>query len=722
MVKLESGQRVGDYRLERCVGAGAFAEVWLAVEIGELGFRKRVALKVLKELDDASPERFETLVNEARLCGHLHHPHIVDVYGVGEHEGMWFIAMEFVQGGTLAELGESARESGFRLPRSVVLDVGIQIANALDYAHNAQDHGGRPLHVIHRDLKPANVLMNEDAGVKVADFGIARAVTNVSVTQSGVAKGTPCYLAPEGWEGGRSVGPPVDIFALGAVLAELATGSRLYSGGSVPAIVFQILQGSAAQDVAKVAPVFPELAPLLERMLKRRPQERMGRASEVAQELRRIRARIDAPGDLSMFLKLVGSAAKPRSLRADGSLHLDLPVTDEPGWSEVLALARGEGSSMDGGGAGLEGDPGATRRVAPQIMEAFLAGAGPGSTTSAKPRAAASAPADLPDTYTASPESLARIKSDVADMAAAAPQDTLASAALPSPGPAAQSTGDRPRPVAASPVAAVADQDIVFESTPPPDPGREETRVLPPRRRRVTPDPPAARRSLPWLPIAGVALLLLVGLLYGASNRSGAVEVPGGAAPPEDLIIALPGDVELAGAAAPAGPGAATTDPPRAEGVKRGPDPTPSDQPRPEPTSAAPVRSVSSAPSAPEATPAAASLVASPAESSVEPAAAAPASASAASAQGCIALRSDLGGGLVWINGTLNRRLRTSRVDPPIVSFDAGRVSIGMARQGRSEPTHRMDVEVRAGWHHVLSCELGSDQACSLSGGPGSCP
>ena len=349
---LQSGQELAAYRLEKKLGAGAFAEVWLARETGSFGFSKLVALKVLTDRAGEDEARFESLVNEARVCGHLHHPHIVDVYGVAQAEGLRFIAMEYVQGVPLDVLLRTRERLGLDLPHSVVVDIGIHIAQALTHAHEARDADGTPLAIVHRDLKPANILMSVHGGAKVADFGIAKATSNVAETATGTLKGTPSYVAPEIWTGAREFLPRVDLFALGAILWELVLGRRLFGGESIPALAGQALHGNADEEASVLAERFPELAPIVRRLIERDPTLRTQSAREVETALALLRRSVPASAPLGLFLELFGIASGHPALSRQRFEDLSLPPTELPGWTELIRAAATGGPGLGRGRQG----------------------------------------------------------------------------------------------------------------------------------------------------------------------------------------------------------------------------------------------------------------------------------------------------------------------------------------------------------------------------------
>ena len=255
----------GRYRIERALGHGGMATVYLAHD-EELG--RPVAVKVLPEhlvLDDDFRARF---VREARLAGRLSHPNIVRVYDAGEAEGRPFIVMEYVPGTSLAEVG--------RLPVGRVVDVGVQACAGLQHAHDAG--------LVHRDVKPANLLVREDGVLKIADFGIARAAESTRQTQAGTLLGTAAYLSPE-QIAGEDATPASDVYALGAVLYELLTGRPPYAFSSLGELAAKQSDG-LIEPVADVEPSVPrEVEAAVMHALARDAGFRPGSAAELAQEL-----------------------------------------------------------------------------------------------------------------------------------------------------------------------------------------------------------------------------------------------------------------------------------------------------------------------------------------------------------------------------------------------------------------------------------------------------
>jgi len=227
---IAAGSRLGPYEVLSPLGAGGMGEVWKARDT-RLG--REVAVKVLPARLSASPELRERFEREAKTISALSHPQICALYDVGREGETEYLVMELLEGETLAE-----RLSGGPLPLEQVLRYGVEMAGALDWAHRQG--------IVHRDLKPGNVMVTR-SGAKLLDFGLAKfapssasaAITDLSMqpttpkkadlTAEGTILGTFQYMAPEQLEG-KEADARTDIFALGAVIYEMATGKKAFSG------------------------------------------------------------------------------------------------------------------------------------------------------------------------------------------------------------------------------------------------------------------------------------------------------------------------------------------------------------------------------------------------------------------------------------------------------------------------------------------------------------
>jgi serine/threonine-protein kinase len=344
----EAGQVIGRYRLIEKLGVGAAAEVWKAVETSEVDFSKEVALKIVREEDLHSDEVDDSLLKEAQLCANLRHPNIVDILGVEESDGAVQVAMEFVEGGTLAGLMAKVRGAELLIPHSVILDIGIGICRALHRAHTFSDAQGQVRPIIHRDLKPANILMSRAGVPKVADFGLAKASGETSSTATGTLKGTPAYIAPELWEGGRDFEPGVDLFAVGCILWELVQLKRLFSGVTLPQIYLQVERRDPADEAAECLERFPALVPTIEKLIQRDPEKRYKKASTIINDLQKLRKDSMVSGEIVDFMELMSLTELPEEERKlPHSSQFRIPETTDPVWQAVISEALGEDVPVD---------------------------------------------------------------------------------------------------------------------------------------------------------------------------------------------------------------------------------------------------------------------------------------------------------------------------------------------------------------------------------------
>ncbi|MDX1494415.1 MAG: protein kinase, partial [Longimicrobiales bacterium] len=259
------------YRIERELGAGGMATVYLAED---LKHDRKVALKVLKP-ELAAVVGAERFLAEIKTTAKLQHPHILPLYDSGEADSFLYYVMPYVQGETLRDRIDREKQ----LPVGDAVDIAVAVAQALQHAH---ERG-----VIHRDIKPANILVQDGQPV-VSDFGIALAVGSAGgarLTETGLSVGTPYYMSPEQATGDQGVGPSTDIYALAAVLYEMLVGDPPYTGSTAQAVLGKIIQGSptAATDIRKAVPTNVDHA--LRKGLEKLPADRFAQAQDFARAL-----------------------------------------------------------------------------------------------------------------------------------------------------------------------------------------------------------------------------------------------------------------------------------------------------------------------------------------------------------------------------------------------------------------------------------------------------
>jgi serine/threonine protein kinase len=279
---LSPGTKLGPYEVLSALGAGGMGEVYRAKDTR---LDRTVAIKVLPSHLSADPERKQRFEREARTISSLNHPHICTLHDIGHQDGIDYLVMEYVEGESLAQRLEKGP-----LPTEQVLRYGIQIAEALDKAHRQS--------IIHRDLKPGNIMLTK-SGAKLLDFGLAKyqeAKTPVPgqsqmetkfdpLTEEGVVLGTVQYMAPEQLEG-KPADERTDIFALGEVVYEMATGQRTFKGTSKAQLIAAILS-TEPLPISAVQPLAPpSLDHVVKKCLAKDPDDRWQSAHDVGSELK----------------------------------------------------------------------------------------------------------------------------------------------------------------------------------------------------------------------------------------------------------------------------------------------------------------------------------------------------------------------------------------------------------------------------------------------------
>src|SRR5271169_16095 len=333
---LTSGTKLGPYEIQSPLGAGGMGEVYRATD-AKLG--RDVALKVLPAEMAQDPERLARFRREAKALAQLDHPNIVTIYSVEESDGVHFLTMQLVEGQPLDRL---ICASG--LPLEQIVEIASALGDALAAAHEKG--------IVHRDLKPANVMVSNEGRVRVLDFGLAKDVrgsnlgdatlTSASRTEVGVVMGTPAYMSPE-QTSGRPLDHRTDIFSLGVMLHEMATGRRPFEGTSSAELVSSILRDTPP-SVTDARPDLPsDLARIVRRCLEKDPRHRLQTARDVSNEFR----------DLARQTSQKVTPAKtstPRTVAApdSGSVRADegfwvavLPFKCAGASAELKALADG---------------------------------------------------------------------------------------------------------------------------------------------------------------------------------------------------------------------------------------------------------------------------------------------------------------------------------------------------------------------------------------------
>jgi serine/threonine protein kinase len=326
-----SGQKIPGYTILGKLGAGAMATVFKAKQIS---LDRVVAIKVLPRKFTQNPQFIERFYAEGRAAAQLNHPNIVQAYDVGKAGEYHYFVMEYVDGRTVYD--DITKHKRFDQKEAV--DIAIQVAEALLHAH---ERG-----LIHRDVKPKNIMINREGVVKLADMGLARAISDkeAAEAEAGKAFGTPYYISPEQIRGEIHIGPPADIYSLGATLYHMVTGNVPFDGKNPSAVMHKHLKA----DLVAPDHVNPKLSAgiseVIEMMMQKDPRKRHQTAKDLLVDLRAIR-RGEAPPiahkevlpatDIAS-LAAAEAAAPIGDIPVDTSAGVERPLVREP---LVIALA-----------------------------------------------------------------------------------------------------------------------------------------------------------------------------------------------------------------------------------------------------------------------------------------------------------------------------------------------------------------------------------------------
>jgi serine/threonine protein kinase len=280
----ETGQQ--RYRVVEKLESGGMAEVFRAESEGLQGFRKQVAIKrVLPHLSEKK-KFIAMFLDEARLSAQLSHSNCVQVFDIGVGDNAFFIVMEYVDGANLKGIAESVKKQGKDFPVPAAAWVAHEICKGLSYAHELTDPNGMPMNLVHRDMSPPNVLVTKYGEVKIVDFGLAKASSQLEKSEPGIIKGKFSYLSPEAALG-QEVDKRTDIFAVGIILWELLAGQRLFLGDTDFQTVkkVQVAQVPAISQINRKVP--PELERIVNKALAKDMLQRYGTSRELGQDLSR---------------------------------------------------------------------------------------------------------------------------------------------------------------------------------------------------------------------------------------------------------------------------------------------------------------------------------------------------------------------------------------------------------------------------------------------------
>src|SRR4051812_17064911 len=380
------GKRLGKFDILALLALGGTAEIYLARIGGAAGFEKYVVVKCLHDhlADDA--EFVKMFLDEARLAAHLDHSNIVQTMELGQHEGRYYMVMEFLAGLSLAMIIRRVAERlpSTRIPVPLVLNILAQSCAGLHYAHE-KAMNGRALNIVHRDISPQNLVISFEGVVKVVDFGIAKAEMRETHTRSGTIKGKFAYMSPEQCVA-NNVDRRTDVFALGVIGHELLTGHRLFKRPSPYETYQSVIECDVKPPSTIERDVDPALDAVIMRALTKDKDERYPSAEAFGDALLGYlhhRGIGSGPGDVSRFFdgyfgqELEEHSTRMRELISGREISVDTGVT----WGTEADEEVGPGVSQAPGLHGVDGlgEPTGRAPTSPGALSLLLDDLGAGS-------------------------------------------------------------------------------------------------------------------------------------------------------------------------------------------------------------------------------------------------------------------------------------------------------------------------------------------------------
>lgn len=308
------GELFGRYELIRRIGAGGMAEVFVAKNFGAEGFEKRLVIKRILPAFNEDPDFVRMFINEARIAAKLQHANIVQVFDFNHVNGIYYIAMEWVDGLDLRRIFNASRRRQMPIPIRMAIHIGLETLKGLHYANTKIDDG-KPLGLVHRDISPHNLLVSFAGEAKITDFGIAKIAALTTITRSGVIKGKLPYMSPE-QVNNKPVDVRSDLFSLGVVLWELLSGQRLYQASS-EAELFAQVKKAEIPDLHHFNPeVSTHLKTMVGKLLAEQPGNRYQTALEAMSELRHL-AQVDDALCVSEYIHQLLPVESSREQKGD---------------------------------------------------------------------------------------------------------------------------------------------------------------------------------------------------------------------------------------------------------------------------------------------------------------------------------------------------------------------------------------------------------------------
>lgn len=316
------------YRVLRKIASGGMAEIFLALQQGVEGFQKQVVLKRILPSLAADPSFVRMLVDEAHIASTLNHGNLVQVLDLRHSGSEYFLVLEFVDGWSLEQVRRRAQKAKLKLPLPLALTVVGALCRALAYVHS-RTRDGRSLGIVHRDVTPQNVLLSVEGEVKLADFGIAKAVGKREKSVTGVIKGKFAYMSPE-QAAGESLDHRSDLFSVGTVLYLLTTGKKPFDATTDFDLITQVRKGRYEKPSTFVRDFNPEVEKLIVRALRVNRNTRWQSADQMADRIDLILAKLGQPSGPAPLKRWLESLVSRDGIRSPAEDDHDTAVAPEP--------------------------------------------------------------------------------------------------------------------------------------------------------------------------------------------------------------------------------------------------------------------------------------------------------------------------------------------------------------------------------------------------------
>jgi serine/threonine protein kinase len=311
------------YRVLRKLAHGGMAEIFLALQVGAEGFEKPVVLKRILPALAADPAFVRMLVDEAHIVSTLNHSNLVQVLDLGQAGSEFFLVLEFVDGWSLEQVRRRALSARTPLPLSLSLYIVSSLCRALDYVHR-RTRNGEPLGIVHRDVTPQNVLISSEGEVKLADFGIAKAVGKREQSSTGVIKGKFAYMSPE-----QAIGAELDarsdLFSVGTLLYILTTGKKPFDAPTDLEVLMQVRRARFEKPSSSLPDFDPDVERFLARALRSERSRRFQSAEQMAERLDKILIKLGQPTGPSALKRWLDALSARDGVLAPGESR-DAPV------------------------------------------------------------------------------------------------------------------------------------------------------------------------------------------------------------------------------------------------------------------------------------------------------------------------------------------------------------------------------------------------------------